>query len=144
MLILEIIGTVNNMSDYVKEKVLRIPVSKQDILEITSKYEVDYLWDLEFKINNFDYGEVGKFQVAPTCGDFIDYVLDYEYGADFGDYGKVRELTEHEKEKYKPIFYELWNGLDINKVRLVEFCWYNCCEAPDYYEIKSDKFYDEV
>lgn len=131
------------MSDYVKEKVLRIPVSDNDIKEIISKYQVNDLWELKFIVANFDYAEVGKFQVAPTCGNFIDYVLKYDYGSCFGDYGKVRELTENEKHKYQPIFNELWEGFDINKVRLVEFCWYNCCEAPDYYELQDD-FSDEV
>ena len=36
--------------------------------------------------------------------------------------------------------------VDMNKVHLVEFCWYNCSEAPDYYSMDKgkDPFYEEV
>ena len=132
------------MSDYVREKVLRIPVSKEQEEEICKKYEVDDIWDLEYEIDNFDYGEVNHFQIAPTVKKFIDYCLEYSYGEDCGEWGRVRELTDKEKEKFEPIFYELYGGLDINKVRLVEFCWYNSSEAPDYYDITKDSFYNEV
>jgi hypothetical protein len=32
----------------------------------------------------------------------------------------------------------------MDDVRLVEFCWYNCSEAPDYYDEENDDFYKEV
>lgn len=132
------------MSDYVRQKVLRIPVSEKDKTEILKQYQADNLWQLEFKIDNFGYAEVGKFQHSPTEGEFIDYVLEYNYGKDCGEWGKVRELTDNEKTKYEPIFHKLYEGFDINKIRLVEFCWYGITEAPDYYELKSDDFYSEV
>ena len=132
------------MSDYVREKVLRIPVTAEQEKEILSKYNVGDLWDLEFEIDNFGYGDVGKFQKSPTVGSYIDYVLEYEYGSCCGDFGKSRELSEKEKEKYKHLFSNFYDGFDINKVRLVEFCWYNCCESPDYYNITKDNFYDEI
>lgn len=132
------------MSDYVRQKVLRIPISEKDKTEILKQYQADNLWDLEFKIDNFDYAKVGKFQHSPTVKEFIDYVLEYSYDEDYGEWGKVRELTDNEKTKYEPIFHKLYEGFDINKIRLVEFCWYDCTEAPDYYELKTDEFYNEV
>lgn len=132
------------MSDYVREKVLRIPVTKEQEREILAKYQVDDIWDLEYKIDNFDYGKVGCFQHAPTIDNFFDYVIDYSCGEDCGDWGKVRDLTDKERQKYGPKFKEIYEGFDPNKIRLVEFCWYNCSEAPDYYDITKDDFYDEV
>ena len=131
------------MSDYVREKVLRIPVTKEQEEEICKKYEADNLYELEFKIDNFG-GGVGMFEIAPTIDTFVDYCLEYSYGEDCGDWGKVRELSDKEKAKYGPMFKEIYEGFDADKIRLVEFCWFNCCEAPDYYDITKDKFYDEV
>ena len=50
-------------------------------------------------------------------------------------------ITKNEKEKYRPIWEQILPGIDMNKVRLVEFCWYNCSEAPDYYDNLNDPFY---
>ena len=123
------------MSDYCRQKVLRYPVDTNP-------------WDIEE--NNPDLFSCVKtpaFQVAPTEKSFIDYVLEDEYGAYCGDYGKVRELSENEKAKYKAIFEQVIPDVDMNKVHLVEYCWYNCSEAPDYYEVNdatTDSFYKEV
>lgn len=141
------------MSTYVKEKVLRIPRDKLNFTYITKKLEEkfpdeDIMDDLGYYIENafpdlFDYGTKNKFQLAPTEEEFIDYVLDREWDCD-GDYGKVRDLYESEKEKFKPIFQQLDLDINMDYVRLVEFCWYNGSEAPDYYEIADDPFYKEL
>ena len=34
--------------------------------------------------------------------------------------------------------------VDINNFRLVDYCYYNCCEPDDYFDEQSDPFYDEV
>lgn len=139
------------MSTYVREKVLRIPFNRVDMHYIksvlASKYD-DYKdgfplhLELEFP-DLFDYGTVGKFQLAPTEKLFFDYVLDYEYDA-YGEYGKTRALTDNEKRKYLPVFQKIDPSINMNYVRLVEFCWYNGTEAPDYYDDTNDSFYDEV
>lgn len=141
------------MSTYVREKVLRIPMERIDMNYIkdivaqkypNENHEDDFDWYLESALPDvFDYATVGKFQVAPTESPFFDYVLDYEYDAD-GEYGKTRALYESEKAKYLPIFQKIDPNIDMNYVRLVEFCWYNGCEADDYYDDVNDSFYDEV
>lgn len=141
------------MSTYVREKVLRVPVECININYIKSiiaqKYpnedhEDDFSWYLESALPDvFDYATIGKFQTSPTERPFFDYVLDYEYDAD-GEYGKTRALYESEKAKYLPVFQRIDPNIDMNYVRLVEFCWYNGCEAVDYYDDVSDRFYDEV
>jgi hypothetical protein len=139
------------MSTYVREKVLRVPFEHIDLYYINSilaskydDYEDDFSWHLESEFPDlFDYGTVGKFQVAPTDELFFDYVLEYEYDAD-GEYGKTRALTDNEKRKYLPVFQKIDPSINMDYVRLVEFCWYNGTEAPDYYDDIKDSFYDEV
>lgn len=141
------------MSTYVREKVLRIPRYRLNFAHIVRKMEEkfpneDVMDDLGFYIESavpdlFGYGDVGKFQLSPTDEPFIDYVLDYELDAD-GEYGKTRALTDNEKKKYLPVFQKIDPEINMEFVRLVEFCWYNGCEAPDYYDETRDDFYDEV
>lgn len=140
------------MSTYVREKVLRIPREKMNFARIVRKLEEkfpgkDIMDDLGFYIEDLDdlfgYGEVNKFQLAPTEESFIDYVLDYEDDCD-GEYGKSRDLYESEKEKFRPIFQQLDPDINMDYVRLVEFCWYNGCEAPNYYDPMEDEFYKEL
>lgn len=148
------------MSTYVKEKVLRLPLEgfqledfKKMIIEKLEPFGItaedvddDFVWAMEKAFPDIcDYGNINKFQWSPTYPrQFIDFVLDYEYDCD-GEYGKVRELYPSEKIKYLPIFQKLLPGLDsLDDVRLVEFCWYNGSEAPDYYDLKDDPFYLEV
>lgn len=89
------------------------------------------------------YGrKLHTFTFAPTERRFVDYLLEYDGDSD-GEYGKVRELYPIESEKYLDTFRQL-GTIDMDKVRLVEFCWYNATEAPDYYDIESDPFYDPV
>lgn len=116
------------MSAYCKEKVLRFPLEGDP-------------WEFEETHTSlFSYGKPGMFQVAPTVKNYIDFVLEYDGDSD-GEYGKTRALTENEKEKYRPVWEQIILGIDMNKVRLVEFCWYDCSEAPDYYDDLSDPFY---
>ena len=90
-------------------------------------------------------GSVG-IDTAPTDGNFIDYKLEHSYGEDCGDWGRNRELYQEEKDKYRPIFEQIFPNIDMNKVRLVEYCWYNCSEAPDYYDDVNEKdgFYKPI
>lgn len=148
------------MSTYVREKVLRLPLEglqledfKKMITETLEPLGVsaedvddDFLWAMEKAFPDIcGYGDKGKFQWSPTYPrQFIDFVLDYKHDCD-GEYGKVRELYPSEKVKYLPVFQKLLPGLDsLDNVRLVEFCWYNGSEAPDYYDLKDDPFYKEV
>jgi hypothetical protein len=139
------------MSTYVREKVLRIPMERLNMGNIknalTEKYE-DYEDDFSYYLEEafpdiFSYGTKYKFQIAPTEEGFIDYVLEYEWDAN-GEYGRTRALSDNEKEKYRPVFAQIDPDINMDFVRLVDFCWYNCCEAPDYYDDTNDSFYDEV
>lgn len=134
------------MSCYYKMKVLRIPYEPQEWGWKNFDPQEDR-WEYvekHFSEDVFDpyQSEVHTFTFAPTEKEFVDYILEYDDDSD-GDYGKVRELYDSEKDKYRDIFQQL-GTIDMDKVRLVEFCWYNATEAPDYYDIESDPFYDPV
>ena len=141
------------MSTYVREKVLRIPRDKINLENIINELERKYSDenvrdDLSFFLEAampdiFGYGDKDKFQMSPTCEPFVDYVLEHEYDCD-GDYGKVRELYESEKEKFRPVFQKIDPDINMDYVRLVEFCWYNGCDAPNYYDPQEDPFYKEL
>lgn len=131
------------MSTYVREKVLRIPLERLN-LSFTEEEMDDLGWSIEKRFKDiWGYADVGKFQFAPTETPFVDFVLDYEWDA-CGEFGKTRALSDREKEKYLPMFQKINPDVNMNFVRLVEFCWYNGCEAPDYYDETKDDFYDEV
>lgn len=131
------------MSTYVREKVLRIPYEKTGLQYrfadpgAAEEYLEENFADL------FDYAEVGKFQFAPTDSPYIDFVVEYESDAD-GEFGKVRELYSSEFNKYSRVFAQIMPDAEFSAIRVVEFCWYNCCEAPDYYDYEKDSFYNEI
>lgn len=134
------------MSDYCRKKVLRVPFDETG-LDLKDFNNISY--ELFEKFGNMFYWNsdpIGRFDVAPTVDHFLDYVLEVEYGADTGEWGKVRPLSANEKLAYAKVFNRLSPDLDMDKVHLVEFCWYNCSEAPSYYDIDTtqDPFYKEV
>ena len=141
------------MSTYVREKVLRIPSDKLDFSFVRNKMkekfpDEDIDDDFSFYLEDtfpdlFDYGTEGKFQMAPTESSFIDYVIEKEWDAD-GDWGKTRALYDSEKEKFKSLFQQIDPNINMDYVRLVEFCWYNGCEADDYYDETVDSFYKSL
>lgn len=126
------------MSDYCRCKVIRLKVSPAQL-------NVESLWDLENKFPELFKFTNGKgFEVAPTEKDFIDYLLSSTYGEENSDFGRVRKLTEKEFLKYLPLFKILYPEVTIEDLRLVDYCWYNCAEAPDYFDESTDNFYDEI
>ena len=141
------------MSTYVRHKVLRVPMDKIDfsytINKIKEKFpdkniDDDFSYYIETALPElFAYAKVGKFQMSPTVTQYLDYMIDYEYDAD-GEWGKTRALYESEKTKYLPVFQQVVPNINMDMVRLVEYCWYNCSEADDYYGETEDPFYKEV
>jgi len=120
------------MSDYVHKKVVRLPLpneikgkGKDDVWEYL-KDLLGELWDKHFVLEYTDKGY------------YIDWVYYHTYGEESGDWGNVRLLTEKEFNVIKPYFDKLCVNYKYEDLRLVDYCYYNCCEPPDYYEIKND------
>lgn len=144
------------MSDYNRIKAVRYKLSDEEL----AHFAVSNGYELRDKFEKLLGHQIGcnpedRFELAMTESDrFLDYVLVDEEGE--GEYGKVRELTAIEKFRYGAIldnqFYKMEKeaGIKVHifpiqkNFRLVDFCWYNCCEAPDYFDEEADEFYDEV
>ena len=114
------------MSARIKACVLRVPVEKvgvEDAWAFSEAHEEFFpAWD-----------PYPHFAVAPTVRGFIDYVLSERVSREMS-YGRTRGLTRAERRKYEPAFRALFPQINMDDVRFVEFCWYDGCEAPDYYE----------
>ena len=134
------------MSTYVREKVLRIPLENTSLFPVGVFVDPEDLRDeIEHKFKDiFESSTPTKFQFSPTETCYIDYVLEHEYDACSGEFTRNRSLNYREQLKFKPIFEQLVPDIDMCLVRLVEYCWYNCCEAPDCYDNAGDSFYKEL
>ncbi len=114
------------MSARIKMRVLRVPCEKVGVKDPWAFGEA----------HSEDFPAEGPypyFAVAPTVRGFIDYVLS-EQISQKKSFGRTRKLTFIERKKYASAFQKLFPQIDMHDVRLVVFCWYNGCEAPDYYE----------
>lgn len=127
------------MSDYVHKKVVRLPFPK----EIMSKCNVDDVYDCEPYLKEL-LGELlysrkkNGFQLECTDnGYYIDWVYSSTYGEESGDFGFVRMLTQKELDVIKPYFNKLRVDYKDEDLRVVDYCYYNCCDAPDFYDIEN-------
>lgn len=128
------------MSDYVRAKVIRYPLD-----DFYKKMKFDDMFELEdfFKRIDKTFGSysshLNTFTIKSTWNGeshyYLDYFLNYGYGSDMGDYGISYELNEEQKEKWKDKFSKYLKNIDKDKFRLVEYCYYNGCDCPDYYEV---------
>ena len=114
------------MSDYVRKKCVRFKIP-QNIIE---KLKDDYNVKKDFTIG---YGE--DFDNDKTDY-FLDYQLDYEYGAS-GDFKNVRLLTDTEFKKYSRIFAKYFSEIGRDELRLVYYSYYNGCDEPSVYELEE-------
>lgn len=146
------------MSDYVYKKVVRYPIIDKYIqsLNIPNVEDViDYLMQPQFKsITVGNNKKEGYFDSEYTIdyyhnyeeNKFIDYILEYEYGSGKGDFGRSRYLSEKEKDKWVEIFRQILPEVDKDKLRIVEYCYYNSSEPQTYYDVapNTDPFYKEI
>ena len=123
------------MSDYRHMRVIRCKVDM-------NKIEVSSLWDLEDKFPElFDIRLSNYFEKAPVEEEnYLDYVLKSEISYDGGDWGKVRYLTDNEAAKYLPLFKQIYPDVEEKDLRAVEFCWYDCSEAPLYFNVVEEEW----
>lgn len=82
-----------------------------------------------------------KYPEAKMIG-YIDWVYYSTYGEESGDFGFARMLTQKELDVIKPYFNKLKVSYKDEDLRVVDYCYYNCCEPTDYYKIKDEsKFF---
>lgn len=113
------------MSEYCHMKVIRMKISEKEVCKIL---DAEDRWDIEDLLK-------APFEIAPTADFFIDYELLYNHDAE-GEWGKTRRLSNAEFLKYASKFHTLLKGRVIlpSELRLVEYCWYDGHEAPDYFD----------
>jgi len=126
------------MSDYVHNKVIRLPFPSEVInkagandVHDCERYLKDLLGDLWDKGNNSF--EIGFSESAY----YIDWVYYSTYGENSNDFGNVRMLTKKELKEIKPYFNKLEINYKDEDLRHVDYCYYNCCEPPDYYTLEN-------
>lgn len=123
------------MSDYKYMKVIRCKVNMD-------KIDVDSLWDLEDKFPDlFDLHLPNHFEKAPVEEEnYLDYVYESKIDENNGDWGRSRYLTDNELNKYLTLFSQIYPDVKRDDLRAVEFCWYDCSEAPLYYDINEEEW----
>lgn len=113
------------MSDYSHNKGIIYPLPKM------TEEERD---NLEFSLKDpFSYeafeGRNGN------INHYLFFSLYHTYGQRSDNFGSSRKCTAKEIAQYAPMFAEvLGKEIDTDKLKYIEFCWYNCCECQDYYE----------
>ncbi len=130
------------MSDYERNKQVLYPVTKEllDRLNISSIFDLAFPRGSKFNAEGFiDYGGTKNYN------QYLAYTLDSDYGAESGEFGRSRFLKPSEQEKYKELFSEVIpeDLIDPSLFKYVDYCYYNCCEADDYY-VKKDSFEEEI
>jgi hypothetical protein len=126
------------MSDFVHIKAIRLPLDKIIETKELNSSEVDKY--LEDKLGDlFGYHDVKKFERSCTYSNYyLDWVYYYTYGEESGDWGHTSYLTDKEFEKIKPLFEKVVPDVKIEGLRKVDYCYYNCSEPPDYFEVEED------
>ena len=126
------------MSEYCHRKAIRMKISAEEACKI---FDAEDGWDIESCLTGTN------FEIAPTTDFFLDYILSFKNDAE-GDWGRTRQLSNTEFTKYSNRFSNLLKGREVkpDELRLVEYCWYDCSEAPDYFDESTyhDDFYEEV
>ena len=132
------------MSDYVRNKQVLYPVTKEllEKLNCSDAHDIEDWFPAGSKFTTegfIDYSGTGE------CNHYLAYELSSTYGEETGDFGRSRFLKPAEQEKYKKIFSEVIpeDLIDPTLFKYADYCYYNCCEADDYY-VKKDSFEEEI
>ena len=131
------------MSSYVRKKCVRFKIPQNIINEL--KGDDDWLVDLllekyqlrdNFNLkNDFTIGSGLNYETN-EYEYFLDYQLDYEFGAS-GDFEDVRLLTNNEFKKYSRIFKKYFSEIGKDELRLVHYCYYNGVDEPSVYKFEE-------
>ena len=132
------------MSDYIRKKCVRFKIPHNIINELKESDD-DWLEDLllekyqlreNFNLkNDFTIGSGLNYETN-EYEYFLDYQLDYEFGAN-GDFEDVRLLTDNELKKYSRMFKKYFSEIGKDELRLVHYCYYNGVDEPSVYELEE-------
>lgn len=144
---------------------LRLPETIANLKFRNEKFDCDdnlteYLYRPEFSdivmwkgVGNFriSYGADMIDEYPGSISEYyIDFLLDVSYN-DSDEFIRSRRLTDNELKKYIPKFSNFFDQVKLPKpeinsdtLRVVEFCYYNGCDAPCCFDETTDPFYEEV
>ena len=131
------------MSDYVHKKAIRLPITESLMIRKIGFDDIeDFIEQVDQYINEkcpelYRFGnQIPYFETEVTDErSYIDFVLYYSYGKECGDWERASYLSDKEKEFFAPYFDMLGITFEPNDLRKVDYCWYNCCEPPDCYDV---------
>lgn len=138
------------MSDYVRIKAVRFKIPQNIVENIENEIKKENSWDSEedllikkYNVKECRRTSVNEFVINSGYDSksrknhyFLDFVLDYEYGAS-GDFESVRLLTDKEFEKYAKKFAMYFNEIGRDELRLVHYSYYNGVDEPSVYEVEE-------
>ena len=137
------------MSDYEHNRAVMYPIT----LEVLNKLNCKDAFDLEERFTTNRYKDSSYFEIEifkdyegnRECNYYLSYVINSTYGLESGEFGRSRFLKTSEQEKYKKLFSQILPEelIDPSLFKYVDYCYYNCCEADDYY-VKKDSFESEL
>lgn len=135
------------MSDYVHKKAIRLPITEPLIREIGFNDIEDFIEQFDQWVNEkcpelYHRGDrIPYFETEVTYErSYIDLVLYYYdyYGEECGEWEKASYLSDKEKDFFASYFDKLGITFETDDLRKVDYCWYNCCEPPDCYNVDDD------
>ncbi len=134
------------MSDYCRTKAIMYPLGDSKAADaLCQSLGAKDCWDLDqLKPELFErrkgepYFEIEVMESNWVGNYYLSYVLHYDYGVNCGEFGRNRFLSPTEQEKYKAIFEQILPEVDVSKLKYVDYCYYNACESPDFYNSCDD------
>ncbi|MBQ2174912.1 MAG: hypothetical protein II453_07585, partial [Alphaproteobacteria bacterium] len=113
------------MSDFVHNQGYIYPITNEEYEKLDEIY-----FDLEakgFALTGF-IGQKG-------FNRYLVFLTYHSYGKKHDNFGSSRPCTEIEIKRHIKKFQDvLCKEIDKNKLKYIEYCWYNCSECFDYYE----------
>lgn len=133
------------MSDYEHKKAIRLPITEPLIRKIGFDDIEDFIEQFYELVNEkcpelYHCGDKIPYfetEVTDECS-YIDLVLYCSYGEECGDWEKASYLSDKEKDFFAPYFDKLGITFETDDLRKVDYCWYNCSEPPDCYNVDDD------
>lgn len=118
------------MSDFVHNQGYIYPISNEEYEKLDEKY-----FDLEEKGYDLEV-----FDGQKGLNRYLVFLTYHSYGEKHDNFGSSRPCTEFEIKRHIKKFQDvLCKEIDKNKLKYIEYCWYNCSECFDYYEEEEYK-----
>lgn len=71
---------------------------------------------------------------------YIELLLYHEFDVGDGGWAIANMLSDKEAEFFVPIFNRVGLNVKAEDLRKVDYCWYNCCDPPDCFDIEDNDY----